>query len=70
MSIPQAWMLFFALPPQLQVVYEVVWLIFYVLPCFRSVWTRKEIHWGIAGSFLLIVMLYPVVIPWRALFPQ
>jgi hypothetical protein len=44
MSIPQAWMLFFALPPQLQVVYEVVWLIFYVLPCFRSVWTRKEIH--------------------------
>lgn len=54
----------------LQVIYKAVWLVFYVLPRLRNESTRKEIHWGIAGSFLLIVMLYPVVIPWRALFPQ
>jgi hypothetical protein len=54
----------------LQVVYKAVWLIFYVLPRLGSPRTRKEIHWGIAGSFLLIVILYPFTIPWRALFPQ
>ncbi len=54
----------------LQVVYKAVWLVFYVLPRWRNDSTRKEIHWGIAGSFLLIVILYPVVIPWRVLFPQ
>jgi hypothetical protein len=43
----------------LQVIYKAVWLVFYVLPRLRNESTRKEIHWGIAGSFLLIVMLYP-----------
>ena len=54
----------------LQVVYKSVWLIFYVLPRLRSPGTRKEIHWGIANAFTFIVMLYPFLIPWRALFPQ
>ena len=54
----------------LQVVYKSVWLIFYVLPRLRNPGTRKEIHWGIASAFTFIVILYPVVIPWRALFPQ
>jgi len=54
----------------LQVVYKAIWLVFYVLPRARNGDSRKEIHWGIAVSFLLIVILYPIVIPWSLLFPS
>jgi hypothetical protein len=54
----------------LQVIYKAVWLVFYVLPRLNNAETRQEIHWGIASSFTFIVILYPFVIPWRALFPQ
>ena len=53
----------------LQVIYKTVWLVFYVLPRLRNADSRKEIHWGIAVSFLLIVIFYPLVIPWGVLFP-
>ena len=53
----------------LQVLYKAVWLVFYVLPRLRNADSRKEIHWGMAVSFLLIVMFYPLVIPWSVLFP-
>ena len=53
----------------LQVIYKSVWIIFYVLPRLKTEQSRKEIHWGITISFLLIVILYPFVIPWCALFP-
>jgi hypothetical protein len=52
----------------LQVIYKAVWLMFYVLPRLKNAGTRKEIHWGIASSFTFIVILYPLVIPWSALF--
>ncbi len=52
----------------LQVVYKAVWLVFYVLPRLRNADSRREIHWGIASSFTLIVLLYPFVIPWSVLF--
>ena len=54
----------------LQVIYKAVWLVFYVLPRLSNAETRQEIPWGIASSFTFIVILYPFVIPWRALFPQ
>jgi hypothetical protein len=53
----------------LQVIYKTVWLVVYVLPRLRNADSRKEIHWGIAVSFLLIVIIYPLVIPWSVLFP-
>jgi hypothetical protein len=53
----------------LQVIYKIIWLVFYVLPRLKNAASRKEIHWGIAVSFLLIVIFYPMVIPWSALFP-
>ncbi len=52
----------------LQVVYKTLWLFFYVLPRLKNSASRKEIHWGIAVSFLLIVIFYPFKIPWSALF--
>ena len=52
----------------LQVVYKAVWLVFYVLPRLRNADSRREVHWGIASSFTLIVLLYPFVIPWSVLF--
>ena len=54
----------------LQVIYKTIWLVFYVLPRLRNADSRKEIHWGIASAFTFIVTLYPLVIPWRSLFPQ
>jgi len=53
----------------LQVTYKALWLVLYVLPRLRSADSRKEIPWGIAISFLLIVIFYPLVIPWNVLFP-
>ncbi len=53
----------------LQVIYKSVWLVCYVAPRLGNADSRKEIHWGIAGSFLLIVISYPVIIPWGVLFP-
>jgi hypothetical protein len=53
----------------LQVIYKCVWLAFYVLPRLKNAESRREIHWGITVSFLLIVISYPFLIPWNALFP-
>lgn len=59
----------FALILLLQIIYKTAWLVFYVRPRLRNADSRKEIHWGIAVSFLLIVIFYPLVIPWSVLFP-
>jgi hypothetical protein len=53
----------------LQVIYKIIWLIGYVLPRLWNTESRNEIHLGITLSFLLIVIFYPLVIPWGALFP-
>ena len=53
----------------LQVIYKTVWLGYYVAPRLKDADSRKEIHWGIAVSFLLIVISYPFLIPWSVLFP-
>ena len=53
----------------LQVIYKSVWLVFYVAPRLSNADSRKEIPWGIATCFLIIVIFYPMVIPWGVLFP-
>lgn len=52
----------------LQVIYKTFWLLVYVAPRIVSVDQRHEIHWEISLTFLLIVILYPLVIPWSYLF--
>jgi hypothetical protein len=52
----------------LQLIYKSVWLAFYAVPRLL----RGEVQavpWGIAGSFALIVLAWPCVIPWDYLFP-
>jgi len=51
----------------IQVIYKTLWLLVFVLP--RLLHGRSnEVPWGIAASFLVIVVSYPWVIPWRQLF--
>jgi hypothetical protein len=47
----------------LQVIYKSIWLVLYALP--RLVrGDANQIPWGIAGSFALIVLIWPFLIPW------
>ncbi len=49
----------------IQVVYKSLWLAVFVLP--RVVRGRAdEVPWGIALTFLVIVVSYPWVIPWAS----
>ena len=49
-----------------QVIYKSVWLAAYVAPRLGAA-RRAEIPIGIAGSFLVIVLVWPWFIPWRQL---
>lgn len=51
----------------IQVIYKTLWLLVYAMP--RMLKQRsKEVPWGIALTFLVIVVSYPWVIPWGQLF--
>ena len=51
----------------IQVIYKTLWLMVYAMP--RILKQRSnEIPWGIALTFLVIVVSYPWVIPWGQLF--
>jgi len=51
----------------IQVIYKTLWLLVFVLP--RLFGGRsQEVPWGISLTFLVIVLSYPWVIPWRHLF--
>ncbi len=47
----------------IQVVYNSLWLSVFVMPLLVR-GRVGEMPWGIAGTFLLIVLTYPWVIPW------
>jgi hypothetical protein len=50
----------------LQVIYKALWLLVFVLP--RLVSGRgREVPWGVATTFLAIVVSYPWIIPWTVL---
>jgi hypothetical protein len=51
----------------LQVIYKTLWLLVFALP--RVVKGRAHsVPWGIVGTFLVIVILWPFIIPWGYLF--
>ncbi len=51
----------------LQVIYKTLWLLVFALP--RVVNGRTHsIPWGITGSFIIIVLVWPFIIPWGYLF--
>ncbi|HMD67375.1 MAG TPA: hypothetical protein VKF42_00755 [Chitinivibrionales bacterium] len=52
----------------LQVIYKTLWLLVYVAPRIAKADRRSEIDWGTSTTFLLVVVLYPLVIPWHYLF--
>lgn len=54
----------------LQVIYKALWLAVYTLPRLISGDPSREIHWAISIIFVLIVLLYPLVIPWNYLFQR
>jgi hypothetical protein len=47
----------------IQVIYNSLWLIVFVVPLLVR-GHFGEVNWGIAGTFLFIVLTYPWVIPW------
>jgi hypothetical protein len=51
----------------IQVIYKSLWLLVFVLPRLLSD-RRAEVPWGIAVTFLVIVVTYPWVIPWGVIF--
>jgi hypothetical protein len=53
----------------IQVIYKTLWWLVFVLPRLLS-GRREEIHWPMAGLFLFIVLAYPWVIPWAAVFSR
>jgi hypothetical protein len=53
----------------IQVIYKTLWLIVFVSP--RLLGERsREVPWGISLTFLVIVVSYPLVIPWGQLFAR
>ena len=51
----------------IQVIYKTLWLLVFVLP--RLLGGRMgDVPWGISLTFLVIVVSYPWVIPWRQVF--
>ncbi len=60
------WPLLYAPVLLLQLIYKSAWLLVYAAPrASRGDW--RSIPWGIAASFLAIVLAWPFLIPWRAL---
>jgi hypothetical protein len=51
----------------LQVIYKTLWLLVYVAPRIARKNRRPEIDWVTSAIFALIVVLYPLVIPWQYL---
>jgi hypothetical protein len=49
----------------IQVIYKSLWIGVYVIPRLNN---PNEVHWGIAITFILIIISYPFVIPWSYLF--
>ncbi len=53
----------------IQVIYKTLWLVVFVLPLVLR-GQGKAVPWGVAGTFLVIVVTYPWVIPWGKVFGE
>src|SRR5271166_6269118 len=47
----------------IQIIYNLLWLSVFVVPLLVRA-RSGEVNWGIAGTFLFIVLTYPWMIPW------
>ncbi|MFS8066819.1 MAG: hypothetical protein ACMG6S_10645 [Byssovorax sp.] len=53
----------------LQLIYKTLWLVVYAAPRVVRGESRK-VPWGIGGSFLAIVLVWPWIIPWEHLLGE
>lgn len=53
----------------LQVIYKALWLLVYAVPRLRRGQTQV-IPWGIATSFVAIVLIWPWLIPWSEILSR
>ncbi len=53
----------------IQVIYKTLWLLVFVLPRLSS-GRSGEIHWGMTGVFIFIILTYPWLIPWGHIFTR
>jgi|694.fasta_scaffold58461_11 hypothetical protein len=51
----------------IQVIYKTIWLLVYAMPRMLKQGSN-EVPWGLASTFLVIIVSYPWVIPWGQLF--
>jgi hypothetical protein len=51
----------------IQVIYKSLWLVVFVVPLLVQS-RSNEVPWGVAGTFLFVVLTYPWVIPWSSVF--
>ncbi len=51
----------------IQIIYKSLWLLVFVLPLLVR-GQGNAVPWGVAGTFLFVVLTYPWVIPWGRLF--
>ena len=51
----------------LQVIYKTLWLLVFALPRVLN-GRAHSVPWGIAGTFLVIILVWPFIIPWGYLF--
>jgi hypothetical protein len=51
----------------IQVIYKSLWLAVFVMPLLVR-GQGNAVPWGVAGTFLFIVLTYPWVIPWSVIF--
>jgi hypothetical protein len=52
----------------MQVVYKLLWLLVFILPRIIDKRRQSEIDWSITGVFVLLVIAYPLFIPWQYVF--
>lgn len=51
----------------MQIIYKSTWLVSYMLPkIFKK--QLDQIPWGMSTTFILVVFVYPIFIPWSYLF--
>ena len=51
----------------IQVIYKSLWLLVFVMPLLVR-GQANAVPWGIAGTFLFVVLTYPWAIPWSSVF--
>jgi len=51
-----------------QVIYKALWLLVFFLPRVVTKSRRHEIDWVMSGVFIALLIAWPFIIPWQAVF--